>query len=137
MVSKIKRSASLCLITALVSGCATPTRTWVDPASITDAAKYETDFKECDVLAGKVMLEAHIEQRNSMLLGALGGALIGAALGSAIAPSGHGGDLTRYGAVAGAAGGAGGGAAAVTSPHDAAMIATRECLRGRGYHPIR
>jgi len=127
--------------TLLITGCASTEharKVWVDPASVSDQAKYSQDFDECKALAWQVFHEDQDAQRAAIPGGMVAGALIGAALGGAIAPRGMGGDIARFGAVEGAV--AGGAAAARDSGADpvrSMMIAMRECLRGRGYRPIR
>ena len=126
----------------LLAGCGTTTtnvrRTWVDPATITDEAKYEQDFGQCRELALAVYREEQEARRAAIPAGAVVGAVVGAALGSAIAPSGSGGEMTRYGAAVGGLSGAGAAAnGAGPKPTDVMLGAMRECLRGRGYRPIR
>ena len=125
----------------LITGCASSDqvrRTWVDPASISDPVKYDADFTQCRDLAKQVYSEEQEARRAAIPAGVIVGTLVGAALGSAIAPSGSGGDLTRFGAVAGGLSGAGAVANAPgTSPAEVMLGAMRECLRGRGYRTIR
>ena len=113
-------------------------KVWVDPASVSDQAKYAQDFDECRALGWQVFHEDQAARQAAVPGGMLVGALIGAALGGALAPRGMGGDIARFGAVEGAV--AGGAAAARDSGADPArsmLTAMRECLRGRGYRTLR
>lgn len=130
-----QRIAVLSLL--LLAGCATGTQrtTWVDPASITDQAAYDRDHEECRAVAVQIFREEQQAQRGAAVATAVVGAAAGAALGSAVAPSGAKGELTRFGAVAGGLSGAG--AASSPSTGGVMLHAMRECLRGRGYRPLR
>jgi len=141
-VSKLSSSglvlAAFASVAALaLSGCATSEsrRTWVDPASIGDQAKYDLDHEQCRKEA-MVTYHREAEARNAEMPGAVvAGAVGGALLGAAIMPVGVG---IGAGTVVGSS--AAESATANVSerrPIDSMMMSMRECLQEHGYTPIR
>lgn len=131
------------LFTVLLSGCASQISrnphsrpTLVDPAR-TDMAAYERDYDGCVALANQT--DAGQAAGSGAAGGAMAGALVGALLGAVI---GHAFNDTAAGARYGAAlGGVEGGIGGAAGSYGAARVdqetALRNCLRGRGYSPIR
>jgi len=123
----------LVLGSTALSGCAAGgdyyRRSWVDPATAPDQAKYITDLEECRLLAKAVFDESRDKARASRT-DRFGATAIGVVTGSI---------------AAGPAGAIIGGSAGMTAVDtdglrhhlDVLDTANRECLRGRGYATLR
>jgi hypothetical protein len=116
------------LLAASVAACA-PTSIYqptVDTSGV-DAARYETDLRDCKKLAER-------DRYGPVLVGALHGAMLGVALGSVggwIA-AGNIGLAQSYGAISGTVAGAAVGATQMREPPDEKQIVD-QCLRNNGY----
>lgn len=98
----------------------------VDPISIQDAARFDTDLSECAVYAEREVRRARAEMAGKAILGALIGAGIGYGLGSMYNNQAIANRALAYGGLAGAAGGVAG-----SANHYNAIIGN--CLIHRGY----
>lgn len=117
-------SRILCLLAALLSGCATAPvayRPTIDFGSSTvDQATFEHDLADCQALA----------QRSGIGQGAINGAALGALFGALLGAAIGGRDMIGAGARAGAVGGLEGG---VVNAAVGQQVIVSRCMSGRGY----
>lgn len=97
----------------------------IDPISVSDGVKLESDLTECATYAQAEVQRMRSEMVGKIFLGAILGAGLGYSLGSM-----YNRDVANKSLAYGAVAGAGGGAAATQNHYD---VIVGNCLRNRGY----
>lgn len=124
--------AAACLLVACVSPPSSLdwARVRVDPISVNDPIKLESDITQCAMLADQARVVARAQDEADASAAALGGAAAGAAVGAALG-SMYG--APGQGAAWGAAAGASRGDDVPRSEEDVRQSAIGSCLGNRGY----
>lgn len=125
----MKRLVCAVSICALLAGCAVPAPI-IDPASVADEGKYQTDLAACQTIAANAVPD----EGTSAVLGAVGGILLGAAFGAATGAifgnagggAALGGDIGAFSA----------GTSAAADSHLTRKEVVGNCMTGRGYNVL-
>jgi uncharacterized protein YcfJ len=124
--------ATMTIAILATTGCTTTqerVQNRVDPVSITDNERYQSDLAECTRLADQAQNETYRDAGTRSVVGGVLGAATGAAIGAAVG----GGSGAATGAAVGGATGVVGGAVTTRGHRDEVI---RNCLQNRGYKTL-